>query len=101
MENTNYSKESMIGLRQDIETKTREFENHVSTIEALIKDAGNYWVESDSEARGIYEELNARFNEFNTQLNEGREILSEFAKTVGNQVESYRTAEANSYSSLQ
>ena len=97
MENvTNYSKDLMLELRQDIETKTKEFENHISTIAALINSAGNYWVDSDQDAIKLYEELKSRFENFNAQLDEGRKIMSEFAKTVGGQIDQYKAAETSS-----
>lgn len=90
---TNYSKEEMEVLKEDIARQKAEYSSLIDSLEANVTDIHNYWVEGDAGAEAVYTSLQSQFNQFKKDLTEGIELMTKFENQVSNQIQNYEEAE--------
>jgi len=93
MEITNYNKENMQELKNEIATKKNEYKSLIESLERNIQSMHEYWVEGDQTAEAVYARLIEQFNQFKKDLEEGYELMSKYEQRVNDQVGNYEEAE--------
>ena len=89
---TNYSKERMESLSEEIKRDKEKYNDLVAQLESRINEMHNHWVEDPDEEK-VYQQLLTQFNTFKTSMQEGYDTMTQFEQQVLTQVDRYTDAE--------
>ena len=89
---TNYSKERMESLSEEIKRDKEKYNDLVAQLESRINEMHTHWVE-DPAAEKVYQQLLTQFNTFKTSMQEGYDTMTQFEQQVLTQVDRYTDAE--------
>lgn len=98
-EMTNYSKERMESLSEEIKRDKESYNSLVTDLESRINEMHNHWVE-DPAAEAVYQQLLAQFNTFKTSMQEGYDTMTQFEQRVLTQVDRYTDAEQQTMNAI-
>ena len=96
---TNYNKEKMEALSEDIRRDKEKYNELVGLLESKITEMHNYWVE-DPAAEAVYQQLLTQFNTFKSSMQEGYDTMTAFEQQVLRQVDRYTDAEQQAMNAI-
>lgn len=96
---TNYSKERMESLSDEIRRDKERYNDLVAQLKSRINEMHNYWVE-DPAAEAVYQQLLTQFNTFKTSMQEGYDTMTQFEQQVLTQVDRYTDAEQQTMNAI-
>lgn len=96
---TNYSKERMESLSEEIRRDKERYNNLIAQLESKVNEMHNYWVE-DPAAEAVYQQLLTQFNTFKTSMQEGYDTMTQFEQQVLTQVDRYTNAEQQTINAI-
>ena len=96
---TNYNKERMESLSQEIKRDKERYNELVNALQTKINEMHNHWVE-DPAAEAVYQQLLTQFNTFKQNMDEGYEQMSKFEQQVLTQIDRYTQAEQQTMNAI-
>jgi len=96
-----YNKDRMLQLKEEFEEKLRRYKELINDLETNVNNIGNYWVTADVNSNDAYQNLKTKYAKYKASLDEGSNLLQEFAKQVDTQIQKYEEAEARINNALE
>ncbi len=96
---TNYSKERMESLSEEIRRDKERYNDLVAQLESKINEMHSYWVE-DPAAEAVYQQLLTQFNTFKISMQDGYDTMTQFEQQVLTQVDRYTNAEQQTMNAI-
>lgn len=96
---TNYSKERMESLSDEIRRDKERYNDLVAQLESKINEMHNHWVE-DPAAKAVYQQLLTQFNTFKASMQKGYDTMTQFEQQVLAQVDRYTDAEQQTMNAI-
>ena len=91
---TEYNKNSMLQLKDEFDVKINRYNELIENLTANVNNIGQYWITSDVSSSDIYQNLKGKYAKYRASLEEGRDLLKDFARGIDQQIQKYEEAES-------
>ena len=91
---TEYNKGRMTQIKDDFELKIKRYAELIENLSSNVNNIGQYWISSDVNSNDAYQNLKSKYAKYKASLEEGQQLLKDFANGIDSQIQRYEEAEA-------
>ena len=96
-----YNKDRMLQLKEEFEGKIRRYRELKEDLETNVNAIGDYWITSDTNSNDAYQNLKGKYAKYKASLDEGNDLMNQFAQQIDSQIQKYEEAEARINNALE